>query len=146
MRGVEPSGLGGVEVDERKQRVDGLIDRGPARCSFVAVVVRWINAFGDAFETGDGFDGASECGTDSGAYDAGEGAVIAFYAHDTGSGDTKISCSEVAHTNEIGRDESVFEGDQRVEGGLSAGEHVLRKKEVGKRRGLASDGLLEEIV
>lgn len=146
MRGVESCGLRGLEVDEGKKRVDGLVDRCPAGGSFIAVVVRRIDAFGDALEPGDAFDRASKGGVDAGANDAGKRAVIAFDAHDASGGDAEIARAEVADTNEIGCDECVFERDEGAERGLRAGEHVHREEEAGKGRGLVGYGLLEEIV
>ncbi len=88
LQGVEAGGLGGVEVDEGQEGVDGLIDGGPAEGSFVAVVVGRVDALCYSEDAGDGFDGATELLGDVGAEDAGEGAVVALDAHDAGCGDT----------------------------------------------------------
>ena len=81
-----------------------------------------------------------------GAEDAGECAVVALDAHDARCGDAQIACAEVAHADEIGGDEGVFEGDENVEGGLCVGEHVGGIEELGEGSELVGYGLLEEIV
>ena len=146
LRGVEACGVGGVEVHERGERGQRLIDRGPAECSLIAVVVGGIDALGDSLDAGDVFDGTAELRGYAGTDDARECAVVALDAHNAGRGDPQIARAEVSHADEIGRDESVLEGDENVEGGLGVGEHLRGIEELGEGCDLLGDRLLEKIV
>src|SRR5260370_10446492 len=70
LRGVESGGIGGVEVHERGEGGERLIDRGPAEGSLVAVVVWRVDALGDSLDAGDVFDVTAELRGYAGAYDA----------------------------------------------------------------------------
>src|SRR6266851_6423323 len=145
-RDVEAGGFGGVDVDERRESRDRLFDFGPAESALVAVVVRGIDAFRDTLDAGDGFDGAAILCGDAGSDNAGEGAVIAFDAHDAGSGDAQIRSAEVTNADEIGGDESVFQRDKDIQSGLRVGEHALRVEEGSEGRGRSGHRLLERVM
>ena len=142
----KPAALAALKSTKGRRAVNGLVDRGPAEGSFVAVVVGRVDALCDSLDAGDGVDGAAEFLGDVGAEDACEGAVVALDAHDAGGGDAQIARGEVAHADEIGRDECVLERDENVEGGLCVGEHVVGIEELGVGSELVGDGLLEQIV
>src|SRR5580704_3298083 len=132
LRGVEACFLSRVEVDEGQERVDGLIDRGPAEGSLIAVVVRRSDALGDALDAGDGIDRAAGCWRYVAADDAREGAMVALDAHDARGGDAQVLRREVTDTDEVGGDEGVLEGHEDVEGCLGVGEHVGWVEELGE--------------
>jgi len=123
-----------------------LFDFGPAEGALVAVVVGRRDAFGYALGTGDRGDGAAILRGNIGSKDAGEGAVIAFDAHDAGSSDAEARAAEIAHADQVRGDESVFESDERVESCLRAGKHIFWIEEGSERRRFVRHGLLESVV
>lgn len=51
--GIEPGRLLRIDVSERSQRVDGLLNMRPAKVAFISFVVGRIDRFGHSLETGD---------------------------------------------------------------------------------------------
>ena len=72
--------------------------------------------------------------------------MVALDAHDASRGDSQVRRAEVAHADEVGRDERVLERDEDVEGGLRVGEHLGGVVEGGEGRGLAGHAFLEQVV
>ena len=117
-----------VDVDEGQQSRYGLINVSQAKRAFVTIVVRRIDAFSDSLYAGDSFDRTSILGRNSRTNDAGEGSMIALDAHDASSGYPKLRSAEIPHAYQIGRDECVFQRDERIQCGLSIGKHVDRDR------------------
>src|ERR1700677_1172807 len=137
---------GGGGVHKRQQRINGLGDGRPFQGALVTVVVGRGAALSHALRAGDGFNRAAVFFGNVRSQHARQSAVIALDAHDARRGDAQVRGAEIPHTHEVGGDESVFQRNERIQGGLGILEHPERiiKGRVGSRR--AGDRFLQRVM
>src|ERR1700722_5589337 len=95
-------------INERQQGIDRLVDIPPLLGSLIFVIVRRIGRFGYPLKSCDRGNRAAILRRNIPGNDPGQSPMIAFDAHDSSSGDTEISRTKVANTDQVSRNERVF--------------------------------------